>query len=140
MQQDDATLNRVHVSSPGWVVVESEGRSVGVVVALEVLHDHQVHSLRVPGVAAGVSHAAPPVLQHQQSYRSTLHHVGLQPRLSPHLEVVPHDEGQLPEAGEGLGGAGRDHAVVEYLVVQGVGPAGGLVLGGVTHQHSLLDF
>ena len=61
---------------------------------------------------------------------STLHHVGLQPRLSPHLEVVPHDEGQLPEAGECLGGAGRDHAVVEYLVVQGVGPAGGLVLGG----------
>ena len=71
---------------------------------------------------------------------STLRHVGLQPRLSPHLEVVPHDEGQLPEAGEGLGGAGRDHAVVEYLVVQGVGPAGGLVLGRVTHQHSLLDF
>ena len=60
--------------------------------------------------------------------------------MSPHLEVVPHDEGQLPEAGEGLGGAGRDHAVVEYLVVQGVGPAGGLVLGRVTHQHSLLDF
>ena len=59
----------------------------------------------------------------------------------PHLEVVPHDEGQLPEAGEGLGGAGRDHTVVEDLVVQGVGPAGRLVLGRpVTHQHSLLDF
>ena len=67
MQQDDATLNRVHASSPGWVVVEAEGRPVGVVVSLEVLHDHQVHSLRVTGVAAGVSHAAPPVLQHQQS-------------------------------------------------------------------------
>ena len=57
--------------------------------------------------------------------------------MSPHLEVVPHDEGQLPEAGEGLGGAGRDHAVVEYLVVQGVGPAGGLVLGETGHTSTL---
>ena len=55
----------------------------------------------------------------------------------PHLEVVPHNEGQLPEAGEGLGGAGRDHTVVEYLVVQGVGPAGRLVLGTGSHINTL---
>ena len=55
----------------------------------------------------------------------------------PHLEVVPHDEGQLPEAGEGLGGAGRDHTVVEDLVVQGVGPAGRLVLGTGSHINTL---
>ena len=63
----DATWNRGHASSPGGVVVEAEGRPVGVVVALEVLHDHEVDSLRVPGVAAGVRHAAPPVLHHQPS-------------------------------------------------------------------------
>ena len=32
-----------------------------------------------------------------------------------HLEVIPHDQRQLPDAGVGLGGAGRDHAVVENL-------------------------
>jgi hypothetical protein len=36
------------------------------------------------------------------------------------LQIVPHDEGYLPEAGEGPGGAGRDHAVMLQPVVQRV--------------------
>ena len=62
---------------PGRVVVETKGSSVGVVVSLEVLHDHQVDSLGICRVAAGISHAAASI-----------------------LEVIPHDERQLPEAGE----------------------------------------
>ena len=34
------------------------------------------------------------------------------------LEIIPHDQGQLPDAGVGLGGARRDHAVVEYLEIK----------------------
>ncbi len=36
------------------------------------------------------------------------------------LQIVPHDEGYLPEAREGPGGAGRDHAVMLQPVVQRV--------------------
>ena len=32
-----------------------------------------------------------------------------------HLEIIPHDKRQLPDARIGLGGARRDHAVVENL-------------------------
>ena len=32
-----------------------------------------------------------------------------------HLEIIPHDQRQLPDAGIGLGGARRDHAVMENL-------------------------
>ena len=77
---------------PGWVVGEEEGRSVGVVVPLEVPHDHVVHTLQYRlddgllsvtithlcsgRVAAGVGHAAAALLQ-----------------------VVPHHQGQLPDPG-----------------------------------------
>ena len=60
---------------PGWVVGEQEGRPVGVVVALEVLHDHVVHTLGRGRVTARVSHAAPPLLQ-----------------------VIPHHQRQLPDS------------------------------------------
>ena len=44
------------------MVEEAEGSPVAVVMPLEVLHDHQVDSLRVGGVAAGVLHT--PVHHH----------------------------------------------------------------------------
>ena len=49
-----------------------------------------------------------------------------------HLEIVPHNERKFPETREGLSGAGRDHAVVEDLVVEGVGEGGGFVLQEVS--------
>ena len=44
------------------MVGEEEGRPVGVVVPLEVLHDHVVDALSGGGVTACVSHAAPALL------------------------------------------------------------------------------
>ena len=77
------------------MVGEEEGGSVGVVVPLEVPHDHVVHTLQWRlyhgllsvtmthlcrgRVAAGVGHAAAALLQ-----------------------VVPHHQRQLPETGERL--------------------------------------
>ena len=48
--------------SPGWVVGEEEGGPVGVVMPLEVLHDHVVDTLSGGGVTTRISHAAPTLL------------------------------------------------------------------------------
>ena len=60
---------------PGRVVGEEEGGPVGVVMSLEVLHDHVVHALSRGGVTARVRHAAPALLQ-----------------------VIPHHQRQLPDS------------------------------------------
>lgn len=74
-------------------------------MSLKVLNEHLVHSIGSWRVTARVAH-----------------------RASAAVEVLPHDHGHLPEAGVGSRGARRDHAVVEELVVEGVGPAGRSVL------------
>lgn len=74
-------------------------------MSLEVLDEHLVDAVGGGRVAAGVAHGA-----------------------ASAVEVLPHDHGHLPESGVRPGGAGRYHAVVEELVVQGVGPAGRSVL------------
>ena len=45
------------------MVREEEGSPVGVVMSLEVLHDHVVDPLGRGRVAAGVCHGAPSLLQ-----------------------------------------------------------------------------
>ena len=62
VQEQLEALPVVGRGEPGGVVVEAEGSPVGVEMPLEVLHDHQVNSLGVPGVTAGVSHAAATIL------------------------------------------------------------------------------
>ena len=59
--------------------------------------------------------------------------------VKPYLEIIPHDERQLPEARKWLGGAGGNHAVMEYFIVQGVWVRRGLVLRN-TMSHNLLTF
>lgn len=80
-------------------------KPVGGVMSLEVLDQHLVDAVCGGRVAAGVAHGA-----------------------SAAVEVLPHDHRHLPEAGVGARRAGRYHAVVEELVVEGVGPAGRAVL------------
>lgn len=109
VQELDEALLVVRLREPGGVVVQSEGRTVGRVMAVKVLHDHLGDSVRLRGVRTGVSHGAPASVQ-----------------------VLPHHHGHLPDARVALGGTRRDHAVVEDLVVQGVRPARGLVL---VHGH-----
>ena len=62
VQEQLEALPVVGRGEPGWVVVEAEGSPVGVEMPLEVLHDHEVNSLGVPGVTAGISHAAATIL------------------------------------------------------------------------------
>lgn len=74
-------------------------------MSLEVLDEHFVNAIGGGWVAAGVSHGA-----------------------SAAVQVLPHDHGHLPQSGVGSRGTRWDHAVVEELVVEGVGPAGRPVL------------
>lgn len=69
-------------------------------MSLEVLDQHLVNAVSCRWVAAGVSHGA-----------------------SAAVEILPHDHGHFPESWIGSCGTGWDHAVVEELVVEGVGPA-----------------
>ena len=62
VQEQLEALPVVRRGEPGGVVVESEGSPVGVEMPLEVLHDHQVNTLGVPGVTAGICHAAATIL------------------------------------------------------------------------------
>ena len=48
-----------------------------------------------------------------------------------YLEIVPHNQRKFPDSWEGFSWTGRDHAVVEDLVVEGVGEGGRFVLGGL---------
>ena len=63
VQEQLEALPVVRRGEPGGMVVETEGGPVGVEMPLEVLHDHQVNSLGVPGVTAGICHAAPTILR-----------------------------------------------------------------------------
>ena len=63
VQEQLEALPVVRRGEPGGVVVQSEGSPVGVEMPLEVLHDHEVNSLGVPGVTAGVGHAAATILR-----------------------------------------------------------------------------
>jgi hypothetical protein len=74
-------------------------------VSLKVLDEHLVDAVGGRGVAAGVSHGA-----------------------SAAVEILPHDHRHLPESRVGPRRAGRNHAVVEELVVEGIWPARGPVL------------
>ena len=64
VQEQLEAFSVVRGGEPGGVVVEPEGSSVGVEMPLEVLHDHEVDSLGVPWVTAGVRHAAPTILHY----------------------------------------------------------------------------
>uniref|UniRef100_A0A8D8ACU8 (northern house mosquito) hypothetical protein n=1 Tax=Culex pipiens TaxID=7175 RepID=A0A8D8ACU8_CULPI len=99
----------VRLREPGGVVVQSEWCPVGGVVPLEVLHDHLLHVLGVRRVRAGVAHRAAATVQ-----------------------VLPHHHRDLPNTWITLGRAGRNHTVVEDLVVQRVRPAWRTVL---VHRH-----
>ena len=74
-------------------------------MSLEVLDQHLVNAVSGRRIAACVSH-----------------------RASTSVQVLPHHHGNFPEAWVGPGGTGRDHAVVEELVVEGVRPAGRSIL------------
>lgn len=81
------------------------GEPVGGVVSLEVLDQHLVNAVSGRRIAAGIPH-----------------------RASTSVQVLPHHHRNFPEAWVGPGGTGRDHAVVEELVVEGVRPAGRSIL------------
>lgn len=74
-------------------------------MSLEILDQHLVNTIGGRRVAARVSHRAPTPVQ-----------------------ILPHHHRNFPQAWIRPGGARRYHAVVEQLVVQGVGPAGRSVL------------
>lgn len=84
---------------------KSNDSPVGRVMSLEILDQHLVNTVGGGRVAARVSHRAPTPVQ-----------------------ILPHHHGNFPQAWIRPGGARRYHAVVEQLVVQGVGPAGRSVL------------
>lgn len=105
VQEVDEALLVMRLREPGGMVVKSERRTVGGVMALKVLHDHLGHTLSLWGIGTGVSHGATATVQ-----------------------VLPHHHGHFPDTWIALGRARRDHAVVEDLVVQGVRPAGRSVL------------
>lgn len=84
---------------------KSDDSPVGRVMSLEILDQHLVNTIGGRRVAARVSHRAPTPVQ-----------------------VLPHHHRNFPQAWIRPGGAGRYHAVVEQLVIQGVGPAGRSVL------------
>lgn len=84
---------------------KSDRSPVGRVVSLEVLDEHLVDAVSGGWVTAGVAHRAASAVQ-----------------------VLPHDHWHLPQTWVRPGGTGWYHAVVEELVVQGVGPAWGSVL------------
>ena len=102
------------------MVRQEEGCPVGIVMSLEVLHDHVVNSLGRGGVTAGVRHGT-----------------------SPFLQVIPHDQREFPDTRVGLVRAGRDHTVVGQLVVHRVGEGGRLVVvdghGGVVGEVCLVQ-
>ena len=116
---EEAVLAVRPVEEPGRVEEEREGSLALGVVLQEVLGEDLLDGVRVLVVEAAVGHgagAAPDVLE------------GL--------------HGHLPHAGVGLPGAGLHAAAVRHLVLQRVGPAGGLGgHGGVVvepvpgHQH-----
>jgi len=105
VQEGDEALLVVRRGEPRSVVEQSHGSPVGGVVALEVLDEHLVDPLGVRRRGAGVAHGAAAAVQ-----------------------VLPHHHRHLPQSREGISGAGWDHAVVEQLVVEGVGVAGWSVL------------
>lgn len=74
-------------------------------MSLEILDQHLVDTIGSGWIAASVSHGT-----------------------STAVQILPHHHGYFPETGVGSCGAGRDHAVVEELVVEGVGPAGWAIL------------
>jgi hypothetical protein len=74
-------------------------------VTFKVLDEHLVDAFRIGRIAASVAHGTASTVQ-----------------------VLPHDHGHLPHSRVGLGRAGRDHAVVEDLVVERVRPRRRLVL------------
>lgn len=85
--------------------MDEQNLPVGRVMSLEILDQHLVNTIGRGRVAARVSHRAPTPVQ-----------------------ILPHHHRNFPQAWIRPGGAGRYHAVVEQLVVQGVGPAGRSVL------------
>jgi len=97
VQEQLKTLLVVWRCEPCRMVKETKWSSVGLVMALKVFQDHHVDALSVRRITAGISHGTSSV-----------------------PVVVPHHQRQLPEAGERLSGTGRDHAVMEDLVVEGV--------------------
>lgn len=69
VQEQLEALPVVRRGEPGRVVVETEGGPVGVEMPLEVLHDHEVNTLGVPGVTAGICHTAATILRVNLSLR-----------------------------------------------------------------------
>jgi len=103
------TLLVVRRGEPGGVVEQAHRSPVGNVVPLEVLDEHLVDALGVGRSGAGVAHGT-----------------------AATVEVLPHHHGNLPQPWEGVGRARWDHAVVEELIVEGVGVGWRLVL---VHWH-----
>jgi hypothetical protein len=109
VEELDEAFFVVRLCEPGSVVEETEGCTIRRVMSLEVLHDHLLDILGLGWVGTGVTHRATSTVQ-----------------------VLPHHHGDFPHAWIALGRAGRDHAVVEELVVECVRPAGWTVL---VHRH-----
>lgn len=105
VQERDEALLVVRLREPSRVIVEAEWRAVRRVVTVKVLHQHLGDSLGFRRIRTGVSHGA-----------------------TASVQVLPHHHGHLPDTGVALGGARRNHAVVEDLVVECVRPAGRPVL------------
>lgn len=109
VEERDEAFFVVRLCEPRGVVEETERCAVGLVMSLEVLQDHFVHAVGVSGVGASVTHRAATAVQ-----------------------ILPHHHRHFPDSWVTLGGARRDHAVVEKFVVQRVRPAWRAVL---IHRH-----
>lgn len=90
---------------PGRVIEETKGGPVGLVVAVEVFHEHLVDSVLVGRIRAGVAH-----------------------RAAAPTKVHPHGHTDLPNTWEALGGTRGDHALMCHLIVECVGPQRGRIL------------
>lgn len=109
VEKFDEALFVVRLSEPGSVVEQAEWSAVGCVVALEVLHDHFEHTIRVGWIGAGVTHRATAAIQ-----------------------ILPHHHWHFPDSRITLGWTWRDHAVMEHFVVEGVWPTWWAIL---VHRH-----
>ena len=90
--------NNFLVLSDEWMIKKKE-MPVSGVMAFEILDEHFVDTLSVGWIAAAVTH-----------------------RTSSAVEILPHDHRHLPNTRIRFSWTRWDHAVVEDLVVESVGP------------------